>query len=160
MTDERFAAPQAPVDDLATPGAPVRYVGFWARVLASLIDSVLMAVLVIPLSQFFMNPYARRSFGGDMSFSSLTINWILPAIVVLVFWFARGATPGKMAISAEIVDAETLGKPTNGQFVIRYLGYFVSTMGLLLGLVWVGIDARKQGWHDKMASTVVIRRPR
>ncbi len=160
MTDERFAAPQAPVDDLAVDGAPVRYVGFWARVLASLVDSVLMAFLIVPLSQLFMNPYAHRPLGDRLSFSSLTVDWILPAIVVLVFWFARGATPGKMAVSAEIVDADTFAKPTNGQFIIRYLGYFVSTFGLLLGLVWVGIDARKQGWHDKMASTVVIRRRR
>ena len=159
MSDERFAAPQAPVEDVP-PGGPTEYVGFWWRVLASLIDSVLMGVLVVPMSQFFLSARARRSFGGDMSFSSLTLNWILPAIVVLVFWFARGATPGKMAISAEIVDAATLRAPTQGQFIVRYLGYFVSTMGLLLGLIWVGIDARKQGWHDKMASTVVIRRRR
>ena len=127
------------------------------RVLAALIDTVLMGVLVIPLSQFFMSARRHRSFGDEMSFSSLTLNWVLPAIVVLVFWFARGATPGKMAISAEIVDADTLRAPTQGQFVIRYIGYYVSITGLLLGLVWVGIDARKQGWHDKMASTVVIK---
>ena len=159
MTDDRFAAPQAPVADAAPAELP-EYVGFWARVLAALIDTVLMGVLFIPLSQFFMSARARRSFGGDMSLSSLTLNWILPAIVILVFWFARGATPGKMAISAEIVDADTLRAPTQGQFIVRYLGYYVSTMGLLLGLVWVGIDKRKQGWHDKMASTVVIRRRR
>jgi uncharacterized RDD family membrane protein YckC len=129
-------------------------------VLAALIDTVLMAVVVIPLSALVISPRARRSLADELSFASLTVNWILPAIVVLVFWFARGATPGKMAISAEIVDADSLQRPTQRQFVIRYLGYFVSTMGLLLGLVWVGIDRRKQGWHDKMASTVVVRRPR
>jgi uncharacterized RDD family membrane protein YckC len=168
VSDERFAAPRAAVADTAST-APVRYVGFWARVLASLIDTVLMAVLVIPLAMLVAPPHVRRSihaeigFGlpdDDVSLASLTVNWILPAVVVLVFWFTRGATPGKMAISAEIVDADTLQKPTRRQFVVRYLGYFVSTMGLLLGLVWVGIDARKQGWHDKMASTVVVRRPR
>ena len=159
MSDDRFAAPQATVDDVPPVAAP-EYVGFWARVLAALIDSVLMGALMFPLSQFFMSARAHRSLDGDMSLSSLTLNWILPAIVVLVFWFARGATPGKMVISAEIVDAETLRAPTQGQFVVRYFGYYVSTMGLLLGLIWVGIDARKQGWHDKMASTVVIRRRR
>jgi uncharacterized RDD family membrane protein YckC len=168
VSDERFAAPHAPVADGAST-ATVRYVGFWARVLASLIDTILMAVLVIPLAALVVPPQARRSIhaeinfglaGDDLGFAGLTVNWILPAIVVLVFWFTRGATPGKMAISAEIVDADTLQKPTQRQFIIRYLGYFVSTMGLLLGLIWVGIDGRKQGWHDKMASTVVIRRPR
>jgi uncharacterized RDD family membrane protein YckC len=161
VTDPRFAAPGAPVAE-APPAAdaPVEYVGFWARVGAALIDTVLMGVLFIPLSQFFLSARARSSPFGDMSFSSLTLNWILPAIVILVFWFARGATPGKMAISAVIVDADTLQPPSQGQFMIRYLGYYVSTMGLLLGLLWVGFDKRKQGWHDKMASTVVIRRRR
>jgi uncharacterized RDD family membrane protein YckC len=29
---------------------------------------------------------------------------------------------------------------------------------MCLGLIWVGIDKRKQGWHDKLAGTVVVRR--
>jgi len=160
MSDERFAAPGAPVDAAVPADEPVHYVGFWARVLASLIDSVLVMLLIMPLSQLFIGVHARRTLEDSFSPASLTLNWIVPAAVVLVFWFTRSATPGKMAISAEIVDADTLGKPTQRQFLIRYLGYFVSCMGLLLGLVWVAFDARKQGWHDKMASTVVIRRRR
>ena len=34
----------------------------------------------------------------------------------------------------------------------------MSTLPLGLGLIWVGIDPKKQGWHDKLAGTVVIRR--
>jgi uncharacterized RDD family membrane protein YckC len=63
-----------------------------------------------------------------------------------------------MAIGARIVDAKTGGKPSFKQEAIRYLGYFVSTFPLCLGLIWVGIDKRKQGWHDKLAGTVVVRR--
>jgi uncharacterized RDD family membrane protein YckC len=155
MTDDRFAAPRAPLDDVTAEGAPVEYVGFWARALASLIDTVLALIVLIPVSQFFVG--ARRH---HESLTSVTLDYIVPAIIVLVFWFSRSATPGKMAISAVIVDADTLGPPTPAQFVIRYVGYYVSSIGLLLGFVWVGIDARKQGWHDKMASTLVIRRRR
>ena len=43
------------------------------------------------------------------------------------------------------------------QFIIRYLGYYVAMLPLFLGIIWVGIDKRKQGWHDKLAGTVVIR---
>ncbi len=39
----------------------------------------------------------------------------------------------------------------------RYFGYYVSILPLMLGIIWVGIDKRKQGWHDKLAGTVVIR---
>jgi uncharacterized RDD family membrane protein YckC len=70
---------------------------------------------------------------------------------------ARSATPGKMWLSMTIVDADTLGPLTPKQAIVRYLGYYVSMFGMFLGFVWVAFDRRKQGWHDKMARTVVIR---
>ena len=78
-------------------------------------------------------------------------------MAVIVFWIYRQATPGKMAIGARIVDAKTLGKPSTGQLIGRYLAYYVSIIPLMLGIIWVGIDARKQGFHDKLAGTLVIR---
>jgi uncharacterized RDD family membrane protein YckC len=69
----------------------------------------------------------------------------------------KSATPGKMAIGAKIVDATTGAAPTTPQLLLRYLGYFVSVFPACLGLVWVGFDRRKQGWHDKIAGTVVVR---
>jgi uncharacterized RDD family membrane protein YckC len=88
------------------------------------------------------------------------VNWVLPAIAVVLFWIYRQATPGKIAIGAQIVDAGTGGKPSTRQLLIRYLGYYVSTIPLFLGLLWVAFDPRKQGWHDKMAGTVVVRSKR
>jgi uncharacterized RDD family membrane protein YckC len=82
---------------------------------------------------------------------------LLPAIAVVLFWVYRQATPGKMAIGAKIVDAKTLGKPSTGQLIGRYLSYYLSTIVFLLGFIWVAFDARKQGWHDKLAGTLVIR---
>jgi uncharacterized RDD family membrane protein YckC len=88
----------------------------------------------------------------------MLISWVLPAVVVVIFWLTRQATPGKMAIAARIVDAKTGGKPSTSQLLIRYVGYFVSSIPFGLGLFWVAFDARKQGWHDKMAGTVVVRK--
>ena len=65
-----------------------------------------------------------------------------------------------MAISARVVDAKTGGRLTVGQSIGRYLGYFVSTIPFGLGLLWVAFDPKKQGWHDKLAGTVVVRKPR
>ena len=62
-----------------------------------------------------------------------------------------------MAIAARIVDAKTGGKPSNAQLITRYAGYFLAIIPLFAGLVWVAFDSRKQGWHDKLAGTVVIR---
>jgi uncharacterized RDD family membrane protein YckC len=87
----------------------------------------------------------------------MLISWVLPAVLVIWFWRARQATPGKMVFSARIVDATTGAPPSFGQSVGRYLGYFVSTIPFGLGLLWVAFDPRKQGWHDKLAGTVVVR---
>lgn len=135
----------------------LEYVGFWSRVGASIIDSLLVAVICLPLvtwlygGDYWLDP---RLIKGPLDF---LISWILPAVGIVLFWIYRQATPGKMAISARIVDAKTGQAPSTRQLVIRYLGYFVSTIPFGLGLMWVGFDPRKQGWHDKLAGTVVVR---
>jgi uncharacterized RDD family membrane protein YckC len=90
-----------------------------------------------------------------------TINQIIQlvsiALVIIYFWIKKQATPGKMCLSLKIVDANNLGKPSNKQLISRMLGYIVSTVPLLLGIIWISFDPRKQGWHDKIANTVVIK---
>jgi uncharacterized RDD family membrane protein YckC len=130
------------------------YVGFWARVGASLIDSVLMAIILIPVGRIFLGDVDMWVWDNP---ANIMVNGVLPGIAVVLFWVYRQATPGKMAIGAKIVDAKTGGKPSTGQLIGRYFAYYVSTIPLLLGLIWVGIDARKQGWHDKLAGTLVVR---
>ena len=133
------------------------YVGFWARFGASIIDSILMGIILVPIARVF-------GVGGDLasvlrfdSPANIMVNGILPAIAVILFWVYRQATPGKMLIGAKIVDEKTLGKPSTGQLIGRYFAYYLSTIVLLLGFIWVGFDARKQGWHDKLAGTLVIK---
>jgi uncharacterized RDD family membrane protein YckC len=137
--------------------ADLEYVGFWARTGASLIDSVLVLLICAPLATaIYGKDYwlSQRFVHGP---ADILVNWVLPAVAVLLFWTYRQATPGKMAIRARIVDERTGGQPTTRQLVIRYLGYYVSTLPLLLGFLWVAFDPRKQGWHDKLAHTVVVR---
>ncbi|HEY1044287.1 MAG TPA: RDD family protein [Telluria sp.] len=135
----------------------IEYVGFWARVGASLIDTVLLLLVTTPL---LLAVYGQQ-YWEDSSLvlgpADFLISYVLPAVLVILLWIRMSRTPGKMAVSARIVDARTGGKPTTAQFLIRYLGYYVSMLPLFLGFVWVGFDPRKQGWHDKMAGTVVVR---
>jgi uncharacterized RDD family membrane protein YckC len=133
------------------------YAGFWIRTGASIIDTILMLIIIMPiLIAIYGTDYLiSESFvQGTWDF---LLNYILPAFAVIIFWVYKSATPGKMATKLTIVDAATGGKPSTGQFIGRYLGYFVSMLPLFLGIIWVGIDKRKQGWHDKLAGTVVIR---
>lgn len=141
--------------------SPPVYVGFVMRCVASLIDSALVVAIIVPLgwSQFesAFHPGRPMSIHGDGLLGFL-VNWVLLPAAIVLFWRFRGGTPGKMAIGAEIVDAASFGPPSNVQLVVRYLGYFVSTLAFGLGFLWIAWDARKQGWHDKLARTVVIRR--
>ncbi|HMS27875.1 MAG TPA: RDD family protein [Burkholderiaceae bacterium] len=135
------------------------YAGFWVRVGASLIDSILLALVTTPLLVAIYGwagldyGYAVRSTG----FVDILVTWILPVVAVIWFWVSKQATPGKMLLSLRVVDAKTGQSLSVGQSIARYLGYFVSTIPFGLGLLWVGFDSKKQGWHDKIAGTVVVR---
>jgi uncharacterized RDD family membrane protein YckC len=135
----------------------VEYAGFWIRTGAAIIDSIMLLIIIIPVLTFI---YREKYWAGDLcyfGFWDLMLNYILPAVAVILFWQYKSATPGKMALRLKIVDAKTGGKPSTGQFVGRYLAYYISIIPLFLGIIWVGIDKRKQGWHDKLAGTVVVR---
>jgi uncharacterized RDD family membrane protein YckC len=134
------------------------YAGFWIRVLAALIDTVLVLFLTVPLVVWFYGWDALVADNEAFRPLLFAIEYLLPALAVLVFWRYRAATPGKIAIHARIVDARTGEAPSLLQLIVRYVGYYVSIIPLCLGLIWVGIDRRKQGFHDKIARTVVIRR--
>ena len=116
----------------------VVYVGFWSRVGATLIDSFLLI--------FVTGIILYVTYGA------------FHAIAVIAFWCRYSATPGKMAISAVIVDARTGARMSVLQCILRYLAYIPAVLPLGLGIIWVGIDKRKQGWHDKLANTVVVRK--
>ena len=135
----------------------LEYVGFWPRVGASLIDTVLVIMICWPLVTMIYGRQYWTSQAFIQGPADFLINWVLPAIAVVLFWVYRQATPGKIAIGARIVDAETGEKPSTGQLIARYFGYYVSAIPLFIGMVWVAFDPRKQGWHDKLAGTVVVR---
>ena len=118
------------------------YVGFGARLTAGAIDALVLFVVAAPLAL--------------AGFSGLLLESLLPALAVIYFWRRYGATPGKGAVYARIVDARTRGTLSTGQCVARALGYLLSSIPLFLGFVWIAIDRRKQGWHDKIAGTLVI----
>jgi uncharacterized RDD family membrane protein YckC len=138
--------------------ADVEYAGFWVRVGAFVIDSVLVLCLIYPILVWVYGwAYFDRSILAPSGLTDILVSYVLPAAAVIAFWISRQATPGKMALQLRVVDAKTGGTLTIGQSLIRYVGYYVSAIPLFIGLVWVAFDPRKQGWHDKLAGTVVIR---
>ncbi len=137
----------------------VEYAGFWIRTGASIIDSAIILIMTLPILNMI---YGEKYWDNPGSYMVLGVwdillSYVLPAIAVIIFWIYKSATPGKIATQLSIVDAKTGEKPSTGQFVARYLGYYVSVIPFFLGMIWVAFDKRKQGWHDKLAGTVVIR---
>jgi uncharacterized RDD family membrane protein YckC len=133
------------------------YAGFWIRFGALLIDLVIMMiVLYVPLSLI----YGEEYWVGDKliyGFWDVMLGYVVPFVATIWFWLHYLGTPGKMAMKLQIVDASTGGKMRTGQAIGRYFAYILSAVPLCLGFIWVGVDQRKQGWHDKLAGTVVIR---
>lgn len=143
---------------MASNESDLVYAGFWQRFGALFLDSLLIYILLFVILLIFFdigdiaNPEASPGLAGVL------VLYALPPALIMTFWIKKSATPGKMAIAAVIVDARTGGKPTTKQFLIRYLGYGLSTLPCFLGYLWIVFDARKQSWHDKLADTVVVRR--
>lgn len=153
------------------------YAGFWIRFAAFIVDSIAITLVISPLAALLIRrPDASDSLTALLQAESLAallwqviqllqpssvgdalLNIGLPAVGVVLFWIYRSATPGKMATRTRIEDAASGAPPSTRQCVVRYLGYFVSIFGLGLGFLWIAWDRRKQGWHDKLANTVVIR---
>ncbi|MFT6491815.1 MAG: putative RDD family membrane protein YckC [Porticoccus sp.] len=133
------------------------YAGFWIRFGALLIDLVIMMiVLYVPLSLI----YGEEYWVGDKliyGFWDVMLGYVVPFVATIWFWLHYLGTPGKMAMKLQIVDASTGGTMRTGQAIGRYFAYIISAVPLCLGFIWVGVDQRKQGWHDKLAGTVVIR---
>ena len=137
----------------------LEYVGFWPRVGASILDTIILVIITSPIliAIYGWAYYTDESMPLIAGPADFLVSWVFPAVAVIMFWLYRQATPGKMAVSARVVDARTGKSLSVGQAIGRYLAYFVSALPLCLGIIWVAFDPKKQSWHDKLAGTVVIR---
>ena len=141
----------------AREGAP-EYAGFWIRAGAAVIDMLLMTVVFYLLyGDAYFEAY---DYLGGSGAQREWMEFVLPAVATVLFWVYFQATPGKMAVGVKLIDANGRGKPTVGQCIGRYFAYIPSLLFFGLGFLWVVFDKRKQGWHDKLAGTLVIKKAR
>lgn len=133
------------------------YAGFWLRFGAMLIDvAIMLVVLYIPLTFIYGEAY----WTGDKfinGFWDVLLGYVTPFVVTIWFWRRYLGTPGKMRLRLKVVDAQTGAALSTKQAVGRYFAYILAILPLFLGFAWIGFDKRKQGWHDKLAGSVVIR---
>lgn len=174
VTDSHAPAlPNSSATDLAAQLAPVQEAGFVSRLVAFVLD-----VLIVSLSSIVFAGLTSMILGffgfdsrdislealpsGALALLQLAIVGLAGLAVLLfilayyvLFWILVGATPGKYIVGLKVIR-------TGGQrisfvrAIIRYLGYWISALPLFLGFLWILVSDRRQGWHDKLADTIVV----
>lgn len=140
----------------------IHYAGFWRRAVALLLDVFLFFILTAPVLYLI---YGREYFAMDATNDApvlfqgvmdFLITKVLAVVLIVIFWRLVYATPGKQLMHLKVVDAESFERISWMQALVRVLCYLVSMLPFYLGFFWVLWDKRKQGFHDKLAKTVVI----
>jgi uncharacterized RDD family membrane protein YckC len=153
-----------------------KFAGFWRRFVAYTIDNIIINIVFSILAVIITTAFVMGSMSGSSRawiadianpsrLTSVTFLFIIFYIFVSIVYFTyfhgiKGRTPGKMLLGLQVLSAE--GNPIGfGTAFLRSVGYLVSSLLFTfpLGFIWAAFDRRKQGWHDKIAGTVVIIRP-
>ncbi len=151
------AAPPPPVWDARPPGtANTGYGGFWIRVVAYIIDAILLSVASgIVGSVFGFNIFAPDwdHFEPAANGISLVIGWLYFALLESS---ERGATVGKMAVGLRVVTDQ--GQRLSFMNATgRYFAKFISAIILCIGFIMIAFTDKKRGLHDMIAGTLVIK---
>ena len=146
----------------AGPAPGLSYAGFWVRAAAFLVDGCLITIVMfVILVPFGVPLIVAREVGTTTVFelhpTSSTVNTVLSTFFFVGFWARLGQTPGMMLFNLRVLRAEDGQKIDLPIAAIRYLGLLVSLAVFLIGVIWVAFDRNKQGWHDKIVRTVVVR---
>ena len=161
-------APQVSFNQVPyVPAGPVpglQYAGFWIRFASYLIDvipiAIVSGILNVSLGTGYRcafdsnNVYhcntGSAAIGSWLGFLFLGVYWVLT-------WTLLGASLGQKALGMRVVNAVNGERIDIVKAVLRLVGFVISAIPLSLGLIWAGFDPQKQGWHDKIAGTFVVR---
>ena len=129
--------------------ATTEKVGFWIRVVAFIIDGIILGILSSILNNIL--------FGGDQIRGN-GLNTLLGLAYSMYFWssYGHGQTIGNRIMKIRVVKTDGSELSLTDSF-IRYVGLVLSFICIFIGVIWVAFDANKQGWHDKIASTYVVK---
>jgi uncharacterized RDD family membrane protein YckC len=124
-------------------------VGFWVRVVAFIIDGIILGILTGILNSIL--------FAGD-SVRGNGLNTLIGLAYSMYFWssYGHGQTVGNRIMKIRVIKTDG-GELTLTDSFLRYVGLILSFICLFIGVIWVAFDANKQGWHDKIANTYVVK---
>jgi len=144
-----------------------RYGGFWRRVLAYIIDAIILSIVGGVISGSVLGSAAGLSSltaGGDPTAAftgamagvqvvSFVLNWLYFAILESS---SMQGTLGKKALGMIVTDLDG-GRISFGRATGRYFAKILSALVLCIGYIMVGFTERKRGLHDMIANTLVIK---
>ena len=151
------------------PAPGLVYGGFWIRTLAYLIDSLLLtgaAIGIASVTGIAFVTVTTQEF-HSATFSSVSV-WVSPTLAGFALWLVyccglwtlAGQTVGMAPFGLRVLRAADGKRLGPGRAIGRFFGLLLSFAVLLIGVIWVAADRNKQGWHDKLARTVVVRNAR
>ena len=124
--------------------------GAGSRLISYLIDSIIVGVIGGVLN------YVSMSVGGTLG-GIFTFLGVLVSVAYFTYFFGNGQTPGMMAMKIKLIGTDGIYPIGYGKGFLRWIGMIISAVVILLGYVWILIDKKKQGWHDKIAGTYVVK---
>ena len=141
--------------DGARAGDSAELASISSRFVALFIDGMIQAIV-----GFLALALIGLVWGNAAEFLTQFFTLALPIAYNWYFWTRRdGQTPGKSALGIRVVKAD--GAPLSDvDALIRAIGYHISALICGLGYIWAIFDKNNQAWHDKLASTAVVRKDR
>lgn len=128
----------------------MNYAGFWIRFLATLIDGIVIATFVgIVVNLIGGAQQASLSYSLFM----LTAQW---GYYSLMESSERQATLGKIVLGLRVTDLQG-NRISFGKATARFFGKVLSGLLLFIGYIMVAFTDKKQGLHDKLVSTLVLK---
>jgi uncharacterized RDD family membrane protein YckC len=133
----------------------VEYATIGNRFLALFVDSLIIG-LVVGIIGATISATMATTIPAESNTRNSGVSFIVGLIYYSVFLLQwNGQTPGKRLMKVRVVKAD--GRPlTFADVFMRYIGYYLNSLVLLLGWIWAFFDSQRQGWHDKLARTYVI----
>lgn len=123
--------------------------GWLTRFLAIFIDAIVVGIVGSILNGIV--------YQGEVS-GSTGVSTVLGIVYYVYFWssYGKGQTLGSRALNIRVVKTDGSYLDLVGAF-LRYIGLVISVICLFIGVIWAAFDAQKQGWHDKIAGTYVVK---
>ena len=132
------------------------YGSFWERLIASIIDLLILVPITFSILIIFQNLLPGLNFGNKSLISNIAAVFV--AVFYNVYLLSQYETTiGKKMLKLKVVTTSYKKISLQQAFLRETVGKFVSKLILNLGYLWILIDGERQGWHDKIAKTYVVK---